>query len=69
MSKCQSCKYWIKQPGPIVAASRIGVCRRFPPTMMLVPGRNGGAEIIPVWANTGDSDVCGEHSPKVALNS
>lgn len=57
---CQTCKHWMKPQSNIVG-NRLGNCRRYPPTMMLVPTPQG-AGLQPIWTITGPLDVCGEHA-------
>ena len=54
---CQNCLYWIKQAPPQGAPTSAGLCKRFPPTALLLPGQPIGLPVFPI---TAAGEWCGE---------
>jgi len=62
---CESCHYWLKPESKIIlGGTALGVCRRFPPTMTLLPTSRGPA-LETIWPQTAPKDTCGELKLKV----
>lgn len=67
MNNCGACKYWRLNPKDM----NIGHCHRFPPSLLLIPMRGPGGQMVPApmpcFPAMDKSDWCGEFLAKVEL--
>ena len=64
-NQCGNCTHFVKQAGMQAAANLkqvLGICRRFPPTNLLVPGPQGQPILNTAFPNTIAENLCGEHT-------
>lgn len=62
-NRCDDCKFFLIEAGAIQ-----GVCRRFPPRPTVFDDK-GRSRIAHVWTAIQPDDWCGEHKPKIILQS
>ena len=53
---CGNCLFWSRVQNPADVSAELGQCRRFPPTIVLLPGHGP----TPCQPNTPAGDLCGE---------
>ena len=57
---CGNCALWQgAAQGPIVGQSGVGLCRRYPPTSIVLPD----GRVVSAWATTQAAEGCAEFRP------
>lgn len=58
---CADCRYW----KPLASLCKVGLCRRYPPTIIIVPESTYAVEEeLTRWPDVGFDDWCGEWKSK-----
>lgn len=58
--KCESCKFSVSEMQPPPSIERMTVCKRFPPTAVLIYGKNGGQGLTAVFPPVAPASWCHE---------
>ena len=56
--KCGNCRYRIEEQLPPPHIQKVNFCKALPPTPMLVPAGNGGAQQISMWPMVALDSFC-----------
>lgn len=59
-AQCSSCAYWDRLPPERDMEDDAGLCRRYPPVVLLDDG-----EPFTIWPLTDDADMCGEYRARL----
>jgi hypothetical protein len=66
---CKTCRYREELPIDPNNLQRMAICKRFPPTPVLMPAAPQQMQIVPMFPLAADDMHCFEHSPaEIKLN-